>query len=173
MQKHLVEIKARSVHHDRQRAALLEAGAVFHGTDHQIDHYFHVPEGRLKLRIGTIERSLIFYRRPDAAGPKDSSVSLTRLETEGAATDLAQTLDHALGTWVVVDKHREIYFIGNVKFHLDTVERLGTFVEVEAIGDAPEERDALLEQVNHYRQLLGIRDADLLARSYSNLLTDH
>lgn len=170
MQKHLVEIKARSTHHEGQRRTLLEAGADFRGTDHQIDHYFRVPEGRLKLRIGTIERSLIFYRRPDQAGPKDSSVSLTRLEDEAAATDLADTLGQALGTWVTVDKHREIYFIDNVKFHLDTVAGLGTFVEIEAIGAAPEERESLLRQVNHYRKLLAVEAEDLIEASYSDLL---
>ncbi|NJB87532.1 putative adenylyl cyclase CyaB [Lewinella marina] len=172
MQKHLVEIKARagSGDHARQRRVLLAAGADFRGTDHQVDHYFRVPEGRLKLRIGNIERSLIFYRRPDAAGPKDSSVSLTRLESEAAATDLVDTLGRALGSWVVVDKQREIYFIDNVKFHLDRVAGLGDFVEIEAIGSSPEEREALLEQVNHYRHLLGVEDGNLVAHSYSDLL---
>ena len=171
MEKHLVEIKARSTTHGRQRQALLDAGARFHGTDHQIDHYFHVPEGRLKLRRGTIERSLIFYARADQAGPKDSSVSLTRLKTDAEAAGLSATLDRALGTWATVDKQREIYFIDNVKFHLDTVAGLGTFTEIEAIGDTPAQHARLLEQVNHYLDLLGIDPGDLVSHSYSDLLT--
>ncbi len=171
MDKHLVEIKARSVTHGQQRKALLDAGADFRGTDHQIDHYFRVPEGRLKLRRGTIEHSLIFYARDNQAGPKASSVSLTRLDNDAAAADLAATLDRALGTWVTVDKHREIYFIENVKFHLDTVVGLGTFTEIEAIGDTPAEQDRLRQQVDHYRELLRIDAADLVSHSYSDLLT--
>ena len=168
MQKHLIELKAHTHDHDHLRATLTEAGADFRGTDHQIDRYFRVPEGRLKLRIGNIERSLIFYRRADQAEAKDSSVSLTRLAEEKEAISLADTLERALGTWVTVDKQREIYFIDNVKFHLDTVVGLGTFVEIEAIGESESEREALSRQVAHYRQLLGIRTEDLLADSYSD-----
>ncbi len=171
MDKHLVEIKARSTTHAEQRQTLLDAGARFHGTDHQVDHYFRVPEGRLKLRRGTIERSLIFYARGDQAGPKDSSVSLTRLFSDAEAADLAATLDRALGTWVTVDKQREIYFIDNVKFHFDTVAGLGTFTEIEAIGDTPDEHDRLRRQVDHFVDVLQIRFTDLVAHSYSDLLT--
>ena len=172
MQKHLVEIKARSDRHAEQRAWLLAHNADFRGTDHQVDHYFNVPNGRLKLRHGTIEQSLIFYERPDQAGPKNSRVQLTRLAGEQQAMELARTLDAALGTWVKVDKQREIYFIDNVKFHLDTVDRLGTFVEIEAIGDAPGDRERLLAQCHHYLRTLGIREGQLVARSYSDLLVD-
>ena len=170
MQKHLVELKARTQDHDRLRTLLTEAGADFRGTDHQIDRYYRVPEGRLKLRTGNIERSLIFYRRADQTEAKDSSVSLTRLGSEQEAISLADTLERALGTWVTVDKHREIYFIDNVKFHLDTVAGLGTFVEIEAIGETEAEREALSRQVARYRQLLGIRGEDLVADSYSDRL---
>ena len=168
MQKHLVELKARTQDHARLRTLLTAAGADFHGTDHQIDRYYHVPEGRLKLRTGNIERSLIFYRRADQAEAKDSSVSLTRLGSEQEANSLAETLERALGVWVTVDKRREIYFIDNVKFHLDTVAGLGTFVEIEAIGETEAEREALAGQVAHFRELLGIRSEDLLADSYSD-----
>ncbi len=171
MEKHLVEIKARSTTHAKQRRALLDAGARFHGTDHQLDYYFRVPEGRLKLRRGTIERSLIFYARADQAGPKDSSVSLTLLGSDAEAADLAATLGRALGTWVTVDKHRDIYFIDNVKFHLDTVAGLGTFTEIEAIGDTPAEHDRLRQLVVTYQDVLQIRQQDLITHSYSDLLT--
>lgn len=170
MKKHLVEIKARTTRTDAQRQILLEQRADARGTDHQIDHYFNVPEGRLKLRHGNIEQSLIFYRRGNQAGPKDSSVSLTVLSGEEDAQQLATTLDQALGTWVRVDKQREIYFIGNVKFHLDTVAGLGTFLEIEAIGDSPEEHDALLGQCEKWMALLGVRQDELIENSYSDLL---
>jgi len=70
-----------------------------------------------------------------------------------------------------VDKRRHILWIANVKFHVDDVVGLGTFVEIEAIdrdGGLGEER--LREQCERYRQLLGIEDADLEPRSYSDLL---
>lgn len=171
MKKHLVEIKARTSRTDQQRALLLERDADFRGTDHQVDHYFRVPEGRLKLRHGSIEQSLIFYQRSNQAGPKDSSVALTRLDGEERAQSLAATLNQALGTWVKVDKQREIYFIDNVKIHLDTVKGLGTFIEIEAIGNSPAQRDPLLAQCREYMEYLGVTDEELVENSYSDLLS--
>ncbi|MEL7376922.1 MAG: adenylate cyclase, partial [Bacteroidota bacterium] len=68
---YLVEIKARTAVPAQVRERLLANGAKLQGRDHQVDHYFNVPDGRLKLRLGIIERSLIFYQRPNRAGPKD------------------------------------------------------------------------------------------------------
>ncbi len=170
MRKHLVEIKARSTRHAEQRALLLAAGARHHASDHQLDHYYNVPDGRLKLRAGTTERSLIHYQRPNQAGPKDSDVSLT-LFPDGIPEGLHATLDRALGTWVVVDKRREIFFIDNVKFHLDTVAGLGTFIEIEAIGDDAGAHDRLLGQCRHYCTYLGVTDDQLIDVSYSDLLS--
>jgi len=170
MKKHLVEIKARTTRTDEQRKLLLAGGAEFKGTDHQVDHYFNVPTGRLKLRSGSIEHSLIFYRRSNQAGPKDSSVGLTKVATRALADSLAATLDQALGTWVKVDKQREIYFIDNVKFHLDEVAGLGTFIEIEAIGDSAAEREELLRQCRFYIDYLGVREEELVENSYSDLL---
>ena len=171
MNKHLVEIKATTNRQKAQRAWLLANGANYRGSDHQIDHYFNTPQGRLKLRHGNIEQSLIYYERPNQAGPKDSKVSLTILDGEATAQQLAATLDAALGTWVKVDKRREIYFIDNVKFHLDAVEGLGAFIEIEAIGDSPAEHDRLLEQCQFYMRELEVREEDLVENSYSDLLT--
>jgi len=170
MEKHLVEIKARSSRIDEQRRLLQARKADFRGKDHQVDHYFNVPEGRLKLRHGNIEQSLIFYQRSNQAGPKDSSVALTRLADEAAAESLAATLDRALGTWVKVDKYREIYFVDNVKIHLDEVVGLGQFIEIEAIGNAAEEREELLEQCQEFMAYLGVSSEELVENSYSDLL---
>ncbi|NJC27046.1 class IV adenylate cyclase [Neolewinella antarctica] len=171
MQKHLIEIKARTTRTAQQRTLLQTKKAEFRGTDHQVDHYFNVPDGRLKLRSGNIEHSLIFYQRGDQVGPKDSTVSLTKIPTRALVDELAITLDKALGTWITVDKQREIYFIGNVKFHLDTVVGLGEFIEIEAIGDSADQREALLTQCEGYMRYLGVVHADLVESSYSDLLS--
>jgi predicted adenylyl cyclase CyaB len=84
---------------------------------------------------------------------------------------LEEVLTSSLGVKVVVDKLRDIYFIDNVKFHLDEVDGLGRFVEVEAIDkDSTIGRPKLVEQCAHYRDLLGVKDSDLVAKSYSDLL---
>lgn len=82
-----VEIKARRPDPERIRAILRSRDTEFKGTDHQIDTYFKVPAGRLKLREGNIENALIFYSRPDQAGPKEAEVSLCRLKTCGISKE--------------------------------------------------------------------------------------
>jgi len=74
---------------------------------------------------------------------------------------------------VIVDKKRDIYFIDNVKFHLDTVKDLGNFVEIEAIDRSGERDEATLrEQCGRFMQLLEISESDLVSYSYSDLLID-
>lgn len=168
---YLVEIKARTSGPDLVREHLIANGAVLQGRDHQVDHYFRVPDGRLKLRLGTIERSLIFYQRPDQAGPKDSKVSLCRLEdvSGDASAQLLDVLTTALGEWNRVDKQREIYWADNVKLHLDEVAGLGTFVEIEAIGDTADQHEALEKQCRAWMNKLDIADNDLIEGSYSDM----
>lgn len=163
-----VEIKARCADPEAVRAVLRRHEARFVGEDHQVDTYFHVPEGRLKLREGRIENSLIHYRRADQAGPRRSDVWLYRLQPDPA---LKAVLAAALGVKVVVDKRREIYFVDNVKFHIDRVEGLGSFVEIEAIDeDGTLGRDRLRTQCEDFMAALGIRSDDLVEGSYSDLL---
>jgi predicted adenylyl cyclase CyaB len=163
-----VEIKARCNDDKAVRDYLRQHSANFTGTDHQVDTYFKVNNGRLKLRQGNIENSLIHYARTNQAGPKDSQVSMIAV-LDGEK--LKSVLMHACGILVEVKKEREIYFIGNVKFHVDTVPGLGNFVEIEAIdNDGFIGREKLLEQCHFYMQELGIRDEDLQTNSYSDML---
>ncbi len=164
-----IEIKARCFHPEKVEAFLLSAGARFVGLDHQKDTYFNVPSGRLKLRQGNIENTLIFYNRPDQEGPKQSDFSLSKM-TDGAATE--QLLEKALGVKVVVDKYRKIFYIDNVKFHLDEVPGLGSFVEIEAgnLADVSKTIDDLKAQCDYYMKAFEIADADLINHSYSDML---
>lgn len=163
-----VEIKAYTQNHAFLRETLRAHQADFRGTDHQVDTYFHVPSGRMKLREGNIEHSLIYYERTDQAGPKASHVHLYKPEPDPA---LKALLLAGLGVWKIVDKQREIYFVENVKFHLDTVQGLGTFVEIEAIdfsGDLG--HDFLQKQCETWMEKLHIQENELLTHSYSDLV---
>lgn len=140
------------------------------GVDRQRDTYVHAPNGRLKLREGTVETALIAYVRADVAGVKRSDVTLTRLSPEAAA-DLRPVLMAALGIDVVVEKTREIAFVGHVKVHLDEVPGLGTFVEVEAIDtDGTRDLDALMVDAAAMRTALGLDVAAMESRSYADLI---
>jgi len=144
----------------------------FIGEDHQVDTYFNVEKGRLKLREGNIENSLIYYERQNVADAKRSDVLLYK---HAANNDLKNILEKLHGIKAVVDKRRKIYFIENVKFHFDNVAGLGEFIEVEAIdmtGDIPIEK--LMKQCNHYAALFEIKQEDYVANSYSDLvMVDH
>lgn len=165
-----IEIKAYCSNPTAIRDWLQANHADYKGLDHQIDTYFKVPYGRLKLREGNIECALIHYHRPNQAGPKHSDIRYYKPQT---AADLKQTLEAALGILVVVDKQRHIYFIDNVKFHVDEVQGLGAFVEIEAIDrEGTLGLDHLQAQCAHYQATLGIAQGDLIAVSYSDLLLE-
>ena len=168
-----VELKARCPDPDRVRRILDEAGADFRGIDRQRDVYFRAATGRLKLRRGTIENALVHYRRADDAAVKRSDVTLARLEalTPSALDAIEAALEAGLGVATVVEKAREIRFVDNVKFHLDDVPGLGTFVEIEAIDfEGTRGEPALRAQCEAWRARLAIADEDLVAVSYSDLI---
>ncbi len=169
MQRTNIEIKARCNNHEEIRKILISGNADFKGIDHQIDSYFEVNSGRLKLREGNIENALIHYNREDKDEPKESDVLLYKTTKNSLLKEL---LTKALGKLITIDKEREIYFIGNVKFHLDKVKDLGEFVEIEAIGKDGQDKSALLQQCKFYLNLFGISKEDLIPVSYSDMLLE-
>jgi predicted adenylyl cyclase CyaB len=159
------EFKAQLKDETSIRAALQRLRARYVGRDHQIDTYFNVPRGRLKVREGEIENALIFYERSDSPRARRAKVEMMLLPRRNSVKEV---LTRALGTRVVVDKRREIYFVGNVKIHLDRVRGLGKFVEVEAVsrtGDLAKAR----QQALGFQKIFGIKRADIVGKSYSNL----
>lgn len=163
-----IEIKAKAANPGFVRDYLKRNNAVYKGLDQQTDTYFNTNKGRLKLREGNIENNLIYYERPDQAGPKGSHFSLVKIQD---ATGLKEVLAKSMGIKVMVKKNREIYYIGNVKFHIDDVPGLGSFIEIEAgnIGvDLSSEK--LQEQCDFYMKELNIDSSDLLEKSYSDML---
>lgn len=162
-----IEIKARCPNPARIKKILKSKGADFKGTDHQIDIYFKVPKGYLKLRKGEIENALVYYQREKQKGPKKSNVLIFYTKSP----ILKKIVTSALKVLVVVDKKREIYFIKNVKFHIDKVSSLGSFVEIEAIDrNGSLGRKKLMGQCKFYMKELEIKEKDLIANSYSDML---
>jgi adenylate cyclase, class 2 len=160
------EFKARMRDERRVRRALKQLRARYVGLDHQVDTYFHAPAGRLKVREGKIENALIFYRRSNSARPRRSSVDLMLLPRRSA---LRAILSRVLTPRVVVDKKREIYFVGNVKIHLDRVRGLGKFLEVEAITRTGR-LDRARGQALRFQKLFGVSRQDIVAKSYSDMV---
>ena len=163
-----IEIKAKLTDPESVRNYLHQNGADFKGIDLQQDSYFNVTKGRLKLREGNIETNLIYYERNTEHGPKSSHFHLVKVEDPSV---LKKVLESALGIKVIVRKEREIYYIKNVKFHIDAVPGLGSFIEIEAgnmLADLSMEE--LEEQCRFYLKEFEIKHEDLIAESYSDML---
>ena len=147
---------------------LLSLRPFFKGEDHQLDTYYNVSYGRLKLREGSIESALIWYDRPNDAGSKLSNVLLYKHDPD---TLLKEVLTKANGVKVVVDKRRKIYFIENVKFHFDEVLGLGKFIEVEAIDETGELGiEKIQQQCDYYAAFFNILPEEFMPSSYSDML---
>ncbi len=163
-----VEIKAKCNNPVKIEKILNDIGAEYKGLDRQVDTYFKVTNGRLKLREGNIEKSLIFYDRPNQKGPKQSTFNLYKSQN---LDELKPLLINSLGILVQVKKERKIFYHNYVKFHIDKVDGLGSFVEIES-GDVEVDRtlDELRNLCDYYIELLGIRQEDMMEISYSDML---
>jgi homotetrameric cytidine deaminase len=165
-----IEIKARDADPARTLELALGLGATDKGVISQRDTYFARARGRLKLREQEPgEDELIEYRRADEAGARTSSY---RRVPVGAAAELREALDAALGTLVVVAKRRRLLLLDNVRIHLDEVEGLGSFMELEAVAAPDSDLAAEHDQVARLRGRLEIGDEALVGDSYSDLLLD-
>lgn len=163
-----VEIKARI---DSVEALLPIARAITGGeaeTIEQDDSFFPCPRGRLKLRdFGDGRGELIQYERPDASGPKTSTY--VRSPTASPET-LREALTRALGTLGRVRKRRLLLLAGRTRIHLDRVEGLGDFLELEVVlRDGENEADGVAE-AHALMARLGIQSTQLLVGAYLDLL---
>ena len=161
-----VELKAMDPDPARSLAVCRELGAEDKGVLRQRDTYFRVRRGRLKLREEEPGgATLIQYDRPDAAQTRESRY---RLSAVPEPDELRASLDAALGTLVVVDKERHLLLWDGVRIHLDTVDGLGSFVELEGVAPAESDLSDEERKVAHLRAALGIED--VLTDSYSDRL---
>jgi adenylate cyclase class 2 len=160
-------LKARDRDPARSPVVCKEIGAVDRGTLTQRDTYFEVPRGRLKLREepGT-GASLIAYERSDRPGQRESHYRIVEVANPD---EMREALSAVLGIRAVVSKERRLFTVENVRVHLDRVDDLGDFIEFEAVaaddGDLGHSEGILAD----LRQSFGIRDADLVRGSYSDL----
>lgn len=163
-----VEIKARVDSLDaleRLVAPLATSGPVEIVQD---DTFFRCGAGRLKLRaFADGSGELIYYRREDRSGPK------TSFYVRAPASDptaLRDALTLAYGQVGRVVKRRTLYLIGRTRVHLDRVESLGTFMELEVVLEADEPEARGLAVANGLMARLGIGPEHLVATAYVDLL---
>ena len=163
-----IEIKARieSVEAMAPRvAALADQGPI---EIEQDDTFFVCERGRIKLRAfsGT-EGQLIFYRRADQAGPKESFFVIS---PTGSPDSLRDALSLAYGSAGRVRKHRTVFLVGRTRVHLDRVEDLGQFLELEVVLADGESSEPGVKAAHALMAALGITDAQLIDGAYVDLL---
>jgi adenylate cyclase class IV len=163
-----VEIKARLRAPRRVRRLLEEATGGQPEVIEQEDTFFPVASGRLKIRIlGPGRGELIAYRRADSAGPKVSEY-LVVPTTEPAL--LRDALAAALGVRGTVRKTRLLFLVGATRVHLDAVERLGEFLELEVVLRAGQSVARGEDVARELMGWLGIEEGDLLEEAYIDMI---
>ena len=133
----------------------------------QDDTFFSCAKGRLKLReLSSMQGQLIYYSRPNDAGPKVSDYWISATHAPAA---VRETLGRALGIIGRVRKHRRLYLVGRTRIHLDNVEGLGSFVELEVVlgeGESPLQGTEIARQI---MKSLGIAESQLVQGAYVDL----
>ena len=163
-----IEIKARS----SDFAGLRKRAEALSDTPAQVipqeDTFFNTSKGRLKLRqLAPDHGQLVYYERTDASGPKRSNYSI--FETSDPDS-LKTALSLALGVRGVVRKKRTLFLVGQTRVHLDEVEGLGDFMELEVVlhpGQSDAEGQAIARDL---MTRLGVAENDLLESAYMDLL---
>ncbi|MFP3502447.1 class IV adenylate cyclase [Burkholderia sp. SIMBA_062] len=164
-----IEIKARAREFDRlreQAATLATEAPLFY---RQQDFFYDVPRGRLKLRRfedGT-PAELIFYQRDDRDGPKASYYTRSPVTNADAMHSLLAT---ALTTRGIVTKERHVYLVGRTRIHLDRVDGLGDFIELEVVLGPDDDEAGGEAEAHDVFAKLGVAQDDLVAVAYVDLL---
>jgi predicted adenylyl cyclase CyaB len=165
-----IEIKARIESVDSvapKAAAIAKAGPIEIAQD---DTFFRCEVGRLKLRLLSADRGeLIFYRRADQRGPKESFYLLS---PTSAPESLRESLSLAYGQVGRVRKQRTLFLLGRARLHLDKVEELGHFLELEIPLSEDEPAEFGVREAESIMQRLGIEPAQLIEGAYVDLLAE-
>ena len=163
-----IEIKARVADMDALRAcaaALADSGPVEIPQD---DTFFACAHGRLKLRVhGDGRGELIAYRRADDGGPK---VSDYLLSPTASPDTLRDALARANGSEGRVVKHRTLFLVGRTRVHLDRVQGLGDFMELEVVLADDDDVEGGMREAHALMARLGIDEAALVQGAYHALL---
>ncbi len=174
-----LEFKAQCQSLDSFYAKLTDLNAMHRETVYQTDTYFYVPAGtdraisetcepRLKLReVDEMpEAWLIYYERPNQDVSRYSQYQLCVITEPSTFKNL---LTAALGIKTIVRKQRELWMFNNTRIHLDRVDDLGQFIELETMFQGQTETEAIDEH-QHVKTTLHLETTDPVAVSYSDLV---
>lgn len=163
---HNVELKAELRDMLMARAVCRAIGASHILTFGQTDTYYRIPQGRLKRRETEGEPAeYIFYERPNRASAKLSNFTIF---TEQQAMERFGR--EPMPVWAIVRKKRELWMWGSVRIHLDTVDKLGMFIEFESLVSRQNNIARGHDHITTLRGHFGPAMGELIDCSYSDLL---
>jgi adenylate cyclase class IV len=166
--KRNVEFKAELRDPNLAISIALALGARHVGTLDQTDTYYRVPSGRLKKRETVGEPTeWILYHRPDTTSAKLSEFTVYGEEEAAERFGTAP-----MPVWVVVKKMRELFLLDNVRIHLDAVEKLGNFLEFEALVRPGRSRPTCESAVAKLRADFSPAIGGAIATSYSDMIAE-
>lgn len=137
----------------------------------QEDTFFNSQQGRLKLRIIKGKREeLIYYERPDKEGPKCSDYVKVERQPGGLSNDMKLLLSRSLGVKGTVKKTRTLYMVGQTRVHVDKVEGLGDFMELEVMLRDDQSLEDGEKIATDLQEKLGVKPEDLLTGAYMDMI---
>lgn len=161
-----LEFKARLADSKSALARARELGADLWGDLRQTDTYFAVARGRLKLReTAGFQGELIYYERDEDAPSRSSDYEVARVPEPAA---LLNVLEHSLGVLTVVRKRRTLLLLDTTRIHLDNVEGLGSFLEIEV--PVKDDEAIARARIDSLIGDLGYAWSDCIRASYLNLM---
>ncbi|XP_038220991.1 uncharacterized protein LOC119838921 [Zerene cesonia] len=168
-----VEIKARVHKHDEICKIAEELSGAPPKVIKQDDTFYNVPNGRLKLRIyGDSSATLVRYDRNDEGGPKLCDYDLLEFTVSESekSKKLDKMLKQCLGERGRVVKERKLYMVGQTRIHIDTVDNLGHFMELEVVLRPEQSVEDGQVIARDLQSKLGVKDEDLIDCAYMDLI---
>lgn len=163
-----IEIKARCNDLQKIEKIIIEKNWPLHAIEIQKDTFFNVPAGRLKLREINNERAvLIPYFRPDSDKPREAEYVLLPVNE---AEQTIKILKEMFGIRQIVEKKRMVYLYENVRIHLDRVDSLGTFIELEGVIKKAEQEKETHTKLKRLMDLFGINQQNIIKEAYIDML---
>jgi len=165
-----IEIKAKVQDIERIISKAAKLSDTAQVTIEQHDTFFKSKNGRLKLRKfkdGTAE--LILYKRPDILGPKLCTYDKVVINSD-IVESMINILSQSIGVLGIVKKTRFLYIVGQTRIHIDKVDGLGNFLELEVVLRKDQDVETAQKIADDLMGALFIKEDDLIAEAYIDLL---
>lgn len=164
-----LELKVKCVDHKAALRAVKLLKARDMGILNQRDVYFEISPGRLKLRsINNSVHQLIYYKRSNRASAKFSNYYISEVTHPKRVENILREI---YGIKVIVSKRRKLYLWQNVRIHIDTIRKLGKYIEFEIVCRSKLQETGSAEKMRFLTNLFNIEKGSILSTSYSDMLS--